>query len=103
MGYEIEFYGLNKKIKNARRNGFMFNPIRKLTLKNYSNLSNLNIHNYLKLQIPILHQMIFEILSKNTEYLQTHCNDRDNPLHFAIRKWVSFSYLKANCFRKKQN
>ena len=27
MEFKTEFYGLNKKIKNARRNGFIFNQI----------------------------------------------------------------------------
>ena len=42
-----------KKINNAQSNGFKFNQINKLTIKNDSNLSNINTQNYLKLQIPI--------------------------------------------------
>ena len=30
---KTEFYGLNKKIKNAQRNGFIFNQTNKLTMK----------------------------------------------------------------------
>ena len=53
--FKTEFYGLNKKIKIARENGFIFNQINKLTIKIYSNLSNKNIHYYLKLRIPMCH------------------------------------------------
>ena len=41
MHYKTEFYGLNKKKKNARRNGFIIIQINKVTMKIYSNLSNL--------------------------------------------------------------
>ena len=34
MEFKTEFYGLNKKIKNARRNGFTFNKINISTEKN---------------------------------------------------------------------
>ena len=33
MEFKTEVYGLNTKIKNARRNGFIFNQINKLTIK----------------------------------------------------------------------
>ena len=33
MEFKIEFYALNKKIKNAHRNGIIFNQINKLTKK----------------------------------------------------------------------
>ena len=42
--FKTEFYGWNKKIKNARRNGFIINQINKLTMKIYSIISNINIH-----------------------------------------------------------
>ena len=82
-------YELNKKLTVARGNGFLFNQINKLTRKIYSNLSNIKIHYYLKLQIQIMHRQIFRKLSQNPEYLQTHCNDINNPFHFACRKWYS--------------
>ena len=44
MEFKTEFFRLNKKIKNARKNGFIFNQINKLTIKLYSNLSKINIH-----------------------------------------------------------
>ena len=48
MEFKTEFYGLNKRIKNARINGLTFNQINKLIIKIYSSLPNRNIHNYLK-------------------------------------------------------
>ena len=39
----IDLYELNKKLTIARGNGFIFNQINKLTIKIYSNLSNINI------------------------------------------------------------
>ena len=35
-----------------------------------------------------MHRQFFRIQSLNLEYLKTHCNDRKNPFHFAIRKWM---------------
>ena len=26
----------------------------------------------------------------NREYIQTHCNDINNPFHFACRQWYSY-------------
>ena len=33
MEFKTEFFGLNKKIKNARRNGFVFNQIKNFKKK----------------------------------------------------------------------
>ena len=57
----------------------------------YSNLSNINIYYYLKLRIPIMHRQFFKIIPENPEYVQTHCNDRRNPFHFACRKRYSYN------------
>ena len=65
--FKTEFYGLNKKIKNAQRNGFIFNQINKLTIKIYSNLSNINICYYLKLRIPIMHRKFLKIIIFNSK------------------------------------
>ena len=27
------------------------------------------------------------IISRNRDYIQTHCNDRRNTFHFACRQW----------------
>ena len=75
------------KLDNARENGFIFNQINKLTIKIYSNLSNINICYFLKHGIPMCHRQIFKILSQNTNYVKTHCNDLYNHFHFACSKW----------------
>ena len=59
MEDKSEFYGFNNKIKNARRNGFRFDQINKLTMKIYSNPSKINIRYYLKHRIPMYHRQIF--------------------------------------------
>ena len=91
MEFKTEFYGLNKKIKNAQRNGFKFNHINKLTIKIYSNLSNINIHYYLKHQIPMGQRLFFRRIAKNRDYIETHCNDINNPFHFACRQWYNLN------------
>ena len=83
-------YELNKKLTIARENGFIFNQINKLTVKNYSNLSHLNIHYHLRLGAPPMHRQFFTKNSKNKEYIQTYCNDRRNTFHFALRQWFSY-------------
>ena len=64
-----------KKTKNSSTKCFIFNQINKLTIKIYSNLSNVNIRYNLKFPIPTMHTQIFEILSQNPEYVKTHCFD----------------------------
>ena len=29
-------------------------------------------------------------LFQNRDYIQTHCNNRRNPFHFACRQWYSY-------------
>ena len=58
-------YELNKKLTLARERGFIFNHINKLTIKIYSNLSNINIHYHLKLGASPLHYRFFKNLLKN--------------------------------------
>ena len=84
-------YELNKKLTIARENDFIFNQINKLTIKIYSNLSHINIHYHLRLGSPPLHRQFFIKISKNLDYIQTHCNDRRNPFHFACRQWFSYN------------
>ena len=83
----LDLYKLNKKLTIARERGFKFNQINKLTIKIYSNLSNINIHYYLKHRIPIGQRLFFRRIAKNRDYIQTHCNDINNPFHFACRQW----------------
>ena len=89
--FKSEFYGLNKKIKNARRNGFVFNQINNFKIEIYSNLSYINIHYHLKLGAPPLHRQFFKKLAQNRDYIQTFCNDRRNPFHFACHQWFSYN------------
>ena len=35
-------------------------------------------------------------LSQNSEFVQTHCNDRNNSLHFSYREW--FLYNNRQCW-----
>ena len=65
--------------------------INKLTIKIYSNLSHINIHYHLRLGASPLHRQFFKILSRNRDYIQTHCNNRRNPFHFACRQWYSYN------------
>ena len=43
MKIKTQFYRLNRKIKNALKNGLRFNEIVKFTIINDSSLSNINI------------------------------------------------------------
>ena len=84
-------YELNKKLTIARGNGFIFNQINKIKIKILSNLSHINIHYHLRLGAPLLHRQFFKILSRNRNYIQTHCNDRRNSFHFACHQWFSYN------------
>ena len=84
-------YELNKKLTLARENGYIFNQINKLTIKILSNLSHINIHYHLRLGAPPLHRQFFIKISKNRDYIQTHCNDRRNQFSFACRQWYSYN------------
>ena len=48
-------YELNKELTVARQRGYIFNQRNKLKIKFYSSLSKINIHYYLKHQIPKRH------------------------------------------------
>ena len=85
-------YELNQKLTLAKQRGFKFNHIIKLTIKIFSNLSNINIHYYLKHCIPMGQRLFFRRIAKNRDYIQTHCNDINNPFHFACRQWYSYNY-----------
>ena len=84
-----------KKIKNARRNGFVFNQINNFKLEIYSNLSNINIH-HLTLGASPLHYRFIKNLLKNCDYIRTHCNDLHNPFHFACHQWYKYNNLQCN-------
>ena len=82
-------YELNKKLTIAHGNGFLFIQMNKLTIKIHSNLSNINICCFLKHRIPMCHRKSLLKISQNRDYIQTHCNERRNPFHFACRHWYS--------------
>ena len=84
-------YELNKKLSLARERGFKFIQINNFKIKIYSNLSNINIHYHLKLGAPPIHRQFFGKISKNRDYIQTHCNDRRNPFHIACHQWYSYN------------
>ena len=84
-------YEINKKLSLARERGFKFNQINNFKIKIYSNLLNINIHYHLKLGASPLHRQFFRKISKNPDYIQTHCNDRRNPFHIACRQWHSYT------------
>ena len=47
-----------------------------------------------------MHRQFCSILSQKPEYVQTHCNDRNNSFHFALPKWISEnSSIKCNQIR----
>ena len=56
----------------------------------------MNIHYYLKLQIPILHRHFFKIPSQYPDYVQTHCNDLNYRFHFATRNWMIKSEIDTD-------
>ena len=91
MEFKTEFYGLNKKIKNARRNGFVFNQINNFKIEIYSNLSYINIHYHLKLGASPIHRRFFINLLKNRDYVRNHCNDLNNSFNFACHQWYKYN------------
>ena len=84
----MNLFELNKKLTLARQRGFRFLQINKLTIKIYSHQRYINISYYLKHRIPIIHRQFFKILSQNRDFEQTHCDDRNNPFHFACQTWI---------------
>ena len=84
-------FELNKKLTVARLRGYIFNQINKLTIKICSDLSKINTRYYLKHRIPIMHRQFSKEISQNRENIQTHCNNRNNPFHFAFCKWYFYN------------
>ena len=80
-------FELNEKLTVARQIGFIFHQINNFKIKIYSYRSNINICYYLKFRIPMCHRLFFKIISQNREYIQTHCNDLNNPFQFACCQW----------------
>ena len=86
----MDMYELNQKLKLAKQRGFKFNQIDKLTIRIYSNFSNINIHYHLTLGASPLHRQFFINLLKNYNYIQTHCDNLNNPFHFACHQWYLY-------------
>ena len=89
--FKTEFYGLNKQIKNARRNNFVFNQINNFKIEIYSNLSNINAHYHLLLGASPLHRQFFKHLLKNPDYIRNHCNDLNNSFNFKCFRWYRYN------------
>ena len=41
-------------------------------------------------------RLFFRRFAKNRDYIQTHCNDRRNPFHFACRQWYLYNNPQYN-------
>ena len=65
-----------KKIESAQEDGFIIIEIMKLTVEDESNISNINIFNYLKLPIPILQLDFLKKLSQNLEQVKSYCRGK---------------------------
>ena len=83
-------YEFNKKLKIAKQTGFKFNQISIFKIKIYSNLSHINKHFYLNLQMSKMSRHSFRKLSQTPENIQTQYNDRRSPFQFACRQWYSY-------------
>ena len=84
-------YELKRKLTLAKKRGFKFNQINNLKTKIYSDLKNINIHYYLKHQIPMGKRLFFRRIAKNRDYIETYCNDVRNPFHYACQRWYSYN------------
>ena len=92
MEFKTEFYGSNKKIEKARRNGFVFNQINNFKIEIYSNLSCINIDYRFKLRTPSpLNYQFFINLLINRDYIRNHCNDYRSPFHLTCRQWYLYN------------
>ena len=91
----MNLYELNKKLKVARNDGFIFNQINKLTIKCHWHLRSINISYFMKFPIPMCHRQFFRVISQNRELVQTNCNDRNKSFHFACRK--RYLYNNPHC------
>ena len=92
MEFKTEYYGLNKKIKNARQNGFIFNQINNFKIEIFSNRSCMNIDYRFKITTPpSLLYKFFKHLLKNRDYVRNYCNDYRNLFHLTCRQWYLYN------------
>ena len=82
----------------ACRNGYIFNQINNFKINIYNILSHIIIH-YLKNRIPMCQKKFLPKISKNRDYIQTFCNDRRNPFHFAFYQWYFVVYLHVFIYK----
>ena len=101
----MDLFELNKKLTLARQRSFIFNQLNTLTIKRFSHQRYINISCYLKHRIPIMHRQFFKIPRQNRDYVQTYCNDRNNPFHFTCQTWIEsctnfFNLIPTYSFRR---
>ena len=93
-GKSLCFFELNKKLNLLEKRGYKFNYINNLKIHIYSNLIFINIHYILSTGAPVLYYKFFKNLLKNRNYIETHCNNINNPSHFACLKWHQRYYFR---------
>ena len=103
--YKYQLYGLHKKLKNIETGTLVFLNIKKITIKIYSSLTNINIRYYLTLNIPIMYRLFFKIISQNPEYVKNFCTNMENSFHLACRKWYFYNnpLICEGCYQKDCN
>ena len=69
----------------------------KLTIRNDSSLSNMNIWLSLKFLKLIMHRDFFGILPQNAEYVKTVCNGLQDASHLACPKWIINQKFEKKC------
>ena len=88
---KTEFYGLSKKIKNARQNNFVFNQINNFKIEIYSNLSGIAAHYHQLLGTSMLHRQFFKHILKNLVYIRNYCNNLHNSFNFKCFHWYKYN------------
>ena len=89
--FKTEFYGLNKKIKNARQNNLVFNQINNFKIEIYSNLSGITAHYQQLLGTSMLHCQFFKHILKNPDYIRNYRNNLHNSFNFKCFHWYKYN------------
>ena len=82
----MNLYGLKKKLKVSRKNGFIFNQINKQTIKFYSHLRYINIGYYLNCYKPMCHRRFSRKISQTRKFINKFYNDVENLFQFECQK-----------------
>ena len=69
-GKSMGLFEINKKLTDARQNGFIFNRKKTLKIKIHSHLRYINIRYYLKCQLPMCHRHFYRLISQNGDYVE---------------------------------